>query len=196
MAYFPHFWQDKETVRSSFVTQGHQDSYITTIISYIASLHDLLYLIKIEVLKNEQIANVQQCLQNDFSLDTYQLAVTKHVEKAILSRQTFYNNMRGGNVHDDDSRLDNCTEDESDNEGDSEEDYNQSQVLCNDRNISTLFDSDIVWQKPIIVLGKTGAGKTQALCQTINKHVQFGASALVATPTGFLASCFRAMLPD
>ena len=179
--------QDKETVRSFFVTQGHQDSYIT-IISYIASLHDLLYLIKIEVLKNVQIANVQSCLQNDFSLDTYQLAVTKHIEKAILLRQKFYNDMRGGNVHEDDSRLDNCTDDESDNEGDSKEDYNQSQVLCNDRNMSTLFDSDIVWQKPILVLGKTGAGKTQALCQTIKKHVQFGESVLVA--------CFCAMLPD
>ena len=138
---------------------------------------------------------MQPCLQNDFSLDTYQLAVTKHIEKAILLRQTFYNNLRGGNVLDDDSCIDNCTDDESDNESDSDQDYNQSQVLCNDRNISTIFDSDIVWQKPILVLGKTGAGKTQALCQAINKHVQF-ANVLVATPTGFLASHFRAMLPD
>ena len=176
VSYFPHFWQDKEMVLSFFVTQGHQDSYITTIISYIASLQDLLYLIKIEVLKKEQIANVQACLQNDFSLDTYQLAVTKHIEKAILLRQTFYSNMRGGNVLDDDSCIDNYTDDESDNESDSDEDYNQSQVLSNDRDMSTIFDSDIVWQKPILVLGKTGAGKTQALCQAINKHVQSGAN--------------------
>ena len=68
-------------------------------------------------------------------------------------------------------------------------------MLRNDRNISTIFDSDIVWQKPILVLGKTGTGKTQALCETINKRVQIGASVLVVTPTGFLASRFRAMLP-
>ena len=34
--------------------------------------------------------------------------------------------------------------------------------------------SDIQWQKPILVIGKAGAGKTEAICQSVLKHVQKG----------------------
>ena len=77
---------------------------------------------------------VQPCLQNEF-LSTY---------TSWQLRQTFYNNMRGANVHDHDSCLDSCTDDESDH--DSEEHSDQSQLLCNGRNMSTRFDCDLVGQ--------------------------------------------------
>ena len=33
---------------------------------------------------------------------------------------------------------------------------------------------DIQWQKHILVIGKAGAGKTEAICQSVLKHVQEG----------------------
>ena len=53
-----------------------------------------------------------------------------------------------------------------------------------------------MWQKPIIVTGKPGAGKTRTLCQSITENVSLCQNVLVASPTGFLASVFRSVLPE
>ena len=53
----------------------------------------------------------------------------------------------------------------------------------------------INWQQPILLLGKPGSGKSQAICHSFVKHVAKDQNILVAAPTGYLASRFRAILP-
>ena len=58
------------------------------------------------------------------------------------------------------------------------------------------FDSDINWQRAILLIGKAVSSKSQAICHTVVKHVAKQQNILVAAPTGFLASRFRAVLLD
>jgi primosomal protein N' len=57
-------------------------------------------------------------------------------------------------------------------------------------------DTDINWQKPILLRGKPGSGKSEAICHSVIKNLANQENILVAAPTGFLSSRFRAILPD
>ena len=87
--HFPELWTSDDKLKSWLITQGHRQTYITFILSYIASLRDLLYLFRIQVIRNEQLLLL---LLSSLTLDSYQLAVSHHIDKAVHSRQQFYTN--------------------------------------------------------------------------------------------------------
>ena len=55
---------------------------------------------------------------------------------------------------------------------------------------------DINWQKPVLVTGEAGCGKSYTINSIVNCSVENNVKVLVAEPTGFLASAFRATLPE
>jgi ATP-dependent exoDNAse (exonuclease V) alpha subunit len=57
-------------------------------------------------------------------------------------------------------------------------------------------DTDIRCEKPILVIGKAGAGKTEKISHCVSKCVRMHQNVLVAARTGFLANRFQAILPD
>ena len=57
-------------------------------------------------------------------------------------------------------------------------------------------NAHINWQQPILLFGKPGSGKSQAICHSVVKHVGKEQNIPAAAPTGYLASHFRAILPD
>ena len=52
------------------------------------------------------------------------------------------------------------------------------------------------WRKIILVTGKPGTGKTQAMLVCIDTCSRMGKNVLVATPTGFLATRYRSHFND
>ena len=62
-----------------------------------------------------------------------------------------------------------------------------------DTDMAHCHDTDIRWEKPILIIGKAGAGKTETISHCVSKYVQMDQNVLVAGPTGFLASRFRAI---
>ena len=56
-------------------------------------------------------------------------------------------------------------------------------------------EQQFLWQKPILIQGKAGCGKTETLMCCIKEHVRTGKNILVAAPTGLLASRFRSRVP-
>ena len=64
-----------------------------------------------------------------------------------------------------------------------------------DINLLHYHHSVIRWEKPILIIGKPGAGKTETICQCVCKQMESDKNILVAAPTGFLARRFRAILP-
>lgn len=55
---------------------------------------------------------------------------------------------------------------------------------------------NINWKKPLLVTGEAGSGKSYTIHSIVNPSVKHNVKVLVATPTGFLASVFRAALPE
>jgi hypothetical protein len=90
--HFPELWTSDDKLKSWLITHGHRDSYIRCILSYIASLRDLFYLVRIQVITNEQLETVQQFARNSLALDSYQLAVANDIDKAVHLRHQFYTN--------------------------------------------------------------------------------------------------------
>lgn len=45
----PQYWDTPETITTQFEHEGHKAHFINTIVSYIQSLHDILYLWRIRV---------------------------------------------------------------------------------------------------------------------------------------------------
>jgi ATP-dependent exoDNAse (exonuclease V) alpha subunit len=55
---------------------------------------------------------------------------------------------------------------------------------------------DIDWKKPIVVTGEAGCGKSYTINSIVTYLLANDATVLVAAPTGFLASVFKAILPN
>ena len=90
--HFGPLWTNNDRLKSWLKTQGHRDFYISTILSYVASLCDLFYLLRIQVIGNKQLKNVQASTKNSLALDSYQLAVLNHIDKALDLRERFSTN--------------------------------------------------------------------------------------------------------
>ena len=90
--HFPAVWTNNEKLESWLITQGHGQFYITTTLSYVASLRDLFYLIRMQVIANEQLVTVQASVRSSLTLDTYQQAAVHHIDRAVSLREQFYSN--------------------------------------------------------------------------------------------------------
>jgi hypothetical protein len=195
--HFPELWTSDAKLKCWLITQGHRETYITSILSYIATLRDLLYLFRIQVIRNEQLQTVQQFPQSSFILDSYQLAVSHHLDKAVYLRRQFYSNNTSLNPYEYISERNSDTDSEND---DDHSNFQQSEQQShpNVMNIAMphCHNSDIRWEKPILLIGKAGSAKTETISQCIYKYVQMEENILVAAPTGFLATRFRTILTE
>lgn len=62
--------------------------------------------------------------------------------------------------------------------------------------VNTAQQMDINWKKPILVTGEAGCGKSYTINSIVHHSVRNNVKVLIAAPTGFLASVFRAALPE
>ena len=133
------------------------------------------FLIRMHVIANEQLVTVQTSVQSSLTLDTYQLAAVQHIDRAVGLREQFHSNDQSLNSdpYFSDSHNDSDGASESDH-FDHVHDHTDMQDIETAHNFITSDMPDIQWQKPILVIGKAGAGNTEATCQSVLKHVQEG----------------------
>jgi hypothetical protein len=88
--HFSALWKDEANLRTFLTSQGHREFYIDTIVSYISSLHDMFQLFQMGLINIHQMSSDVITNEPGFALDNYQLAVARHIEKAVELRQRYH----------------------------------------------------------------------------------------------------------
>ena len=200
--HFPDTWTNGDNLKSLLIRQGNRDYYVSTVLGHIASLRDLFYLWQIQVVSAEQLNTPEIVDTNVTTLDNFQMAVMRHIDTAVSLRQQYYHTQNGTNrqrlfLQSIDSDID--SESESDSDDDCDADFFTVEPQETNTYLTGSMQSvntNINWQQPILLVGKPGSGKSEAISHCVVKHIANQQNILVAVPTGFLASRFRAILPD
>lgn len=126
-------------------------------------------IVRTQVIVNEQLQTVQQLDENVLPLDSYQLAVAQHIDQAVHSRQQFYTNHTSLNSHQYMSDSDSGSESDDYHNADDDMAHlgQQSEPNLVNADRPHCTDTAIQWEKPILIIGKAGAGKTETICQSV-----------------------------
>ena len=116
--HFSALWKDEANLRTFLTSQGHREFYIDTIISYISSLHDMFQLFQMGLINIHQMSSDVNTNEPGFALDNYQLAVARHIEKAVELRQRYHH--IDGSFTSEENSSDGDTDSDSDMEDDTE----------------------------------------------------------------------------
>ena len=181
--HYPDVWSNDENVTTLLIRQGHRDYYVVTVLGHITSLCNLFYLLQIQVINGQQSHSPEIPDSNQLTLDEFQLAAIRHIDTAISIRKQYYHNQRRCTSQELFSQSDSDSDSEMECDNDSDEELFMVESEETSRDFpSTMqgFNTDINWQRPILLMGKPGSGKSQAICHTIVKHVAKQQNILVA----------------
>lgn len=85
----PEKWTTPEQIRSEFEEEAHCSSFVTTIVAYILTLHDIFHLCRSRVVDG-RIGTLQSIsIQQLYPLSPYQSAILQDVIKSVEERQSF-----------------------------------------------------------------------------------------------------------
>lgn len=180
--HFPNFWTNKQQLTSFFLMQGHKDTFITTVLAYIEALSDLFYMFQMQIIKPDQLSCPNSFAQQDTLLDPLQSAAVRHIKNAVFQRRHHYR-------IDDNSLYQNSSECDS-----SSEEFPLPNSQENSQSFP--FETEVEWQRPILITGSPGAGKSYTILSSVSDLVEQDINIMIATPTGFLSSCYRAQTKD
>ena len=115
-----------------------------------------------------QLLSTSLLSSQNTSIDTLQLAIVSYVKNAVFHRRHHYH-------IDDDSLYDDS------NESDSED-------ICDNHSLESQAHSfsahEIEWQRPTLVTGNPGTGKSHAILACVSQLLQEDVNIMIATPTG------------
>ena len=81
-------WNDIPSIRHHFEIEGHKEYYIETVLSYVTSLQDMLFLWRLNVIKNHQLPDAAVAHANsNFELQGKQIGIFQHFKRATASRE-------------------------------------------------------------------------------------------------------------
>ena len=160
---FSNTWGTAAAVTDMLELEGHRKSYILTITAYVQTLHDVLPMCSNHVLCLDEFSTAEAISSHWYTLDVVQQSVLKHVQTSLHQQHEYYDQLPA--FHDGNS--------------------NSSPVKSN---TPTALD----WRKYIIVRGVAGTGKTHVIHTSIHSCIANGYAIFVATPTGKLATEYRA----
>ena len=84
----PQYWDTAETITAEFEHEGHKAYFINTIVSYVQSLHDILYLWRIHVVTHQVGDLSSLSLESLYPLSPHQTAILADITAALSSRQS------------------------------------------------------------------------------------------------------------
>ena len=88
IALTPQYWDTAETITAEFEHEGHKAYLINRIVSYVQSLHDILYLWRIRVITNQVGDLSSLSLDSLYPLSPHQTAIIADITAALSSRQS------------------------------------------------------------------------------------------------------------
>ena len=180
----PQFWSNEDSVLQFLHNQGNRDNYITTFLAYLRTIKDMYFLWQTRVLSSTSLQFPLANPMESFNLDVDQLTVQNHVLSAIQQRNTYYSSFAMTNNF-------NSSLPDSDQENTSDESPTDH-IEVQQRSVSI----DLDWKKIILLCGKAGSGKSYLIKSIVHKLCHHQLNVLIVTPTGILASSFKATLPD
>ena len=161
----------KEHMTEMLKKEGHKTYFILNVTNHVENMKNMYHLWQIQVLRTEDFSSLLSQLPNT-DLNPKQLAVLNAFKSSLSLREQTYDS---GAAHPAPTLT--CT---TQNTASSSLSARQSQT-----------SSD--WTKVISITGKPGTGKSKCLHACIEYAVASQLKCLVATPTGFLASTYRAL---
>lgn len=145
--------------------EGHKSYFIDNVINYVTNMKNVYHLWQIQILRNEDFFTMPNQPRSG-NLDPIQTAIVNTLKSFLILRAQFYSHFHDGR-----------------------EDTSSDPEQSNSHGTSPLID----WTKIISITGKPGTGKTKCLHACIEYVIEKDLKCLVATPTGFLASSYRAL---
>jgi hypothetical protein len=180
--HFPNLWTNDDNITSMLSVQGHRDCYVRTVLSYIQSIRDLFHAWQLKIISSSEISQVHSPSVSLPELDHHQLAA-KHCVVNLLSNRARHYNCGNKPLYIETDISSSDSEDE----------------MTENASVGPLpaaYTDELQWQKPVLVTGKAGCGKSCMILSTILELLENGISIVVACPTGFLSNAFKAQLPD
>lgn len=178
-----NLWQNDDRVCQFLNNQGHRDTYITTCMAYVHTLRDMFFLWQTQIISSSCLDTNYVNEAHEFRLDSHQKTIHNHVLSAVNKRSHHYSSF--ARVH--------CFNSESDSDDDNITHEHVQYGHCDPPAAEKL---NVPWSKPILVTGQGGCGKSYVIRSIVNDLIEQDASVLISLPTGFLASSFRATLPE
>ena len=83
----PDTWRTGDTITDQFEHEGHKEFFINTIVAYVMSLHDILYLWRIRMVNGEVGDLSSISMVNLYPLSPLQRAILNNITTALTSRQ-------------------------------------------------------------------------------------------------------------
>ena len=152
------FWQNKDAISSFLHDQGNREPFIETALAYVSTLQDMFFLWQMEVLSIDTIYMPNEAQFEEFCLDPQQLCVQRHVVRSLDERASKYSSFVPSSNTEPDSSSD--SEPNSDFESHM---HNEDQRLLLHGNFNEADPTTNVWNKPILLTGKPGCGKSHTI---------------------------------
>jgi len=187
-------WSDDENIRTLFRQQGNKEHYVFNVIHYVDSLRQLYHLWQMEVVTNANFQITNEVAPVQLSIE--QQLVFAKLKVYLRLRSRHYASLHALQFEHIPPTPTNDTDSDSDDDETINDDPATESVAQRVNIVEQQYDENDSlndWTRIISVLGKPGTGKTQCLHGCIRYLIQEDKNVLVATPTGYLASTYRAI---
>lgn len=166
----PQLLREQE-LREMLQKEGHKSYFIDNVVNYMANMRNVYQLWQVQILQNDDFLSLPLQSGHD-NLDPMQTAVVATLKSFWQLRTRYYNSPISSDY---DSSV-------------------QSQV--HEQGCAETSSHPNEWTRIISVTGKAGTGKTKCLHCCIQYIIEKQVMCLVATPTGYLASSYRAIFDE
>ena len=92
VALLPETWQCPDMITNQFKHEGHKEYFVRTIVAYVSSLHDVLYLWRIRVVTGDVSDLSALSIDRLYPLSSHQRAILADITGALTSRRDVQDN--------------------------------------------------------------------------------------------------------
>ena len=90
VALLPDTWQSPDTITNQFEHEGHKEYFVRTIVAYVSSLHDVLYLWRIRVVTGDVSDLSAFSIDRLYPLSSHQCAILADITGADIETDTLH----------------------------------------------------------------------------------------------------------
>ena len=190
--HLPDVFESGGSLTDILKSEGHKDYFVSNVMAFVQSLHDVYHLWKIQVLRNQDFIASQNIIEEAI-LNFKQTLVLRDLKSFLRARDQYYGSFCTTPLVPEIEREPDSDDEEEDDAQEEVDNVEMQPPQSVDAEDHSFHSSSIDWRKVICITGKPGTGKTKCLHSCISFLVAKGRKCLVSTPTGYLASTYRSI---